>query len=172
MRTLPLSFQGAIIAHSGVAFFIVGVTLSGAYSVEKDVRLEPHKPVTVAGYEFIFEGTQKIDGANYQAEQGYIRVKQGEKEIAFLHPQKRFYWVQNMPMTEAAIDPGFTRDIYVALGEPLNDGAWSARLYYKPFIRWIWLGALLMALGGILAASDKRYRLAIKSPIQTLNVPV
>jgi cytochrome c-type biogenesis protein CcmF len=167
LRTLPLSFQGAVIAHTGVAFFIVGVTLSGAYSVEKDVRLEPHKAVTVAGYQFVFEGTQKIEGPNYSAEQGRILVKKGEKTIAVLQPQKRLYKVQNMPMTEAAIDPGLTRDIYVALGEPLDNGAWSARLYYKPFIRWIWFGALFMAFGGILAASDKRYRLLTKSSAQT-----
>ncbi len=84
-------------------------------------------------------------------------MKQGE-QVAVLYPEKRFYLVQRMPMTEAAIDWGFTRDIYVALGEPLNDGAWSVRVYYKPFIRWIWLGGLFMALGGLLAATDKRYR--------------
>lgn len=159
---LPLSLQGALLAHCGVALFIIGVTVSGAYSVEKEVRLEPNKPLTVADYQFIFSGTTQVKGPNYEAEQGLIKVFKGTQEIATLHPQKRIYWTQNMPMTEAAIDPGLTRDIYVALGEPLDAGAWSARLYYKPFIRWIWLGALLMALGGILSASDKRYRLPLK----------
>jgi len=158
LGTLPRSFYGMTVAHIGVAVFIIGVTLSNAFSVEKDVRMEPNKPLELAGHQFIFQGTQSMRGPNYKAEQGLFKVmKQGE-QVAVLYPEKRFYLVQSMPMTEAAIDWGFTRDIYVALGEPLNDGAWSVRVYYKPFIRWIWLGGLFMALGGLLAATDKRYR--------------
>jgi len=158
LGTLPRSFYGMTVAHIGVAVFIIGVTLSNAFSVEKDVRMEPNKPLELAGYQFIFQGTQSMRGPNYKADQGLFKVmKQGE-QVAVLYPEKRFYLVQSMPMTEAAIDWGFTRDIYVALGEPLNDGAWSVRVYYKPFIRWIWLGGLFMALGGLLAATDKRYR--------------
>jgi cytochrome c-type biogenesis protein CcmF len=157
---LTPSFYGMTIAHLGVAIFIVGVTFSNTFSLEKDVRIEPQKTLELAGYQFIFEGTTLVKGANYQAEQGHVKVFKNNQEVATLAPQKRLYAVQKMPMTEAAIDWGFTRDIYVALGEPLNDkGAWSMRIYYKPFIRWIWLGGLLMALGGLLAASDKRYRL-------------
>jgi cytochrome c-type biogenesis protein CcmF len=155
---LPHSFRGMIVAHIGVAVFVIGVTLSNAYSVEKDVRIVPHEPLVVAGYRFVFEGIKSLEGPNYRAEQGTIRVFKQEKEIALLHPQKRTYFVQKMPMTEAAIDWGLTRDIYVALGEPLEKGAWSMRIYYKPFVRWIWLGGLLMAIGGFWAAMDKRYR--------------
>ncbi len=158
LRTLPRSFYGMTVAHIGVAVFIVGVTLSNAFSVEKDVRMEPDKPLELAGHQFIFQGTQSMRGPNYKAEQGLFKVMKQGKQVAVLHPEKRFYLVQRMPMTEAAIDWGFTRDIYVALGEPLNNGAWSVRVYYKPFIRWIWIGGLLMALGGLLAATDKRYR--------------
>jgi cytochrome c-type biogenesis protein CcmF len=113
----------------------------------------------LAGYEFKFDGVSETRGPNYRAQQGEINVFRSGELIATLFPQKRIYPIQTQPMTEAAIDPGLTRDLYVALGEPLGDGAWSVRLYYKPFIRWIWLGPLLMALGGLVAASDRRYRL-------------
>lgn len=153
------SFYGMTVAHLGIALFILGVSFSNTYSVEKDVRMELHKPIELAGYSFIFEGTQTLPGPNYQAEQGRVRVLKDGKEVTVLYPQKRIYQVQAMPMTEAAIDWGFTRDLYVALGEPLgNQGAWSMRIYYKPVIRWIWLGGLLMVLGGLLSAMDKRYR--------------
>ncbi len=158
LRNLSLSFYGMTIAHIGVAVFVIGVVVSNAFSVEKDVRIEPNKPLEVAGYTFIFEGTTRQDGPNYKADRGLVKVLNNNKEIKVLYPEKRLYTVQNMPMTEAAIDWGFTRDIYVALGEHLGAGAWSMRVYYKPFIRWIWLGGLLMALGGLLSASDKRYR--------------
>jgi cytochrome c-type biogenesis protein CcmF len=158
-RDLPPSFYGMTMAHLGVAVFVIGVTLSNAFSVEKDVRMEPHKSLELAGgYSFIFEGTQVLEGPNYKADQGIVRVFKNGEELFSLHPEKRIYRVQQMPMTEAAIDWGFTRDLYIALGEPLSEGAWSVRVYYKPFIRWIWIGGLLMALGGLLAATDKRYR--------------
>jgi cytochrome c-type biogenesis protein CcmF len=156
---LPVSFYGMSIAHIGVAVFIVGVTVSNTFSVEKDIRMEPYKPIELAGHHFAFEGTTPYNGPNYKADQGNIKVFKDNDLIAELQPQKRSYSVQKMPMTEAAIDWGFTRDIYVALGEPLANGAWSIRIYYKPFIRWIWLGGLLMVLGGLLSASDKRYRI-------------
>jgi cytochrome c-type biogenesis protein CcmF len=154
-----LSFYGMTMAHLGIAVFIIGVSFSNTYSVEKDVRMELNKPIELAGYSFIFEGTQSVPGPNYQAEQGRVKVLKDGKEVTVLYPQKRIYQVQAMPMTEAAIDWGFTRDLYVALGEPLgSQGAWSMRIYYKPFIRWIWLGGLLMVLGGLLSVMDKRYR--------------
>jgi cytochrome c-type biogenesis protein CcmF len=158
MRQLPLSFYGMLTAHIGIAVFIIGVLLSSAFSVEQDVRVEPQKAIELAGHRFVFEGTQKLTGANYTGEQGLFRVFKADQEIARLQPEKRVYRVQSMPMTEAAIDPGLWRDIYIALGEPLGKGAWSARIYYKPFIRWIWLGALLMVAGGILSVFDPRYR--------------
>jgi len=159
-RKMPRSFYGMTVAHIGMAVFIVGVTVSNTFSVEKDVRMEPYKPLELAGYHFAFEGITPYNGPNYKADQGNIKVFKDDELIAELQPQKRLYSVQKMPMTEAAIDWGFTRDIYVALGEPLgNDGAWSIRIYYKPFIRWIWFGGLLMVLGGLLSATDKRYRI-------------
>jgi len=158
LRSLPPSFYGMTVAHIGVAVFVIGVTLSNAFSIEKDVRLEPHKALELGDYSFIFEGTKIIEGPNYKADEGTVRVLKNGEPLTVLYPQKRLYRVQQMPMTEAAIDWGFSRDIYVALGEHLGDGAWSVRVYYKPFIRWIWLGGLLMALGGLLAATDKRYR--------------
>lgn len=159
LRAIPLEFFGMTLAHLGVAVFVVGVTLASSQSVEQDVRLEPGSAQTLAGYEFRFDGVSETMGPNYRAQQGEIRVFRSGELVATLFPQKRIYPVQPQPMTEAAIDPGLTRDLYVALGEPLGDGAWSVRLYYKPFVRWIWLGPLLMALGGLVAASDRRYRL-------------
>lgn len=167
LSSLPRSFYGMTVAHIGVAVFIIGVTLSNAFSIEKDVRLDPQKPLELAGYSIVFEGTKPVEGPNYQADAGTIRLLKNGEEVTVLHPEKRIYLVQRMPMTEAAIDWGFTRDIYVALGEPLSEGAWSVRVYYKPFIRWIWLGGLLMALGGLLSATDRRYRRTVPSASRT-----
>lgn len=174
LRSLPRSFYGMTIAHIGVAVFVVGVTLSNAFSIEKDVRMALHKSLELGGgYSFIFEGTQPLKGPNYEAHQGIVVVLKNGKKVAVLHPEKRFYKVQGMPMTEAAIDWGFTRDLYVALGEPLNDGAWSVRVYYKPFIRWIWFGGLLMVLGGLLSATDKRYRrINVRTATGSATTPV
>ena len=158
LAALPRSFYAMQTAHVGVAVFIVGATMTNAFSVEKDVRIEVGKPLEVGGYEFLMREVKRIEGPNYDAHRGIVAVNKAGKEIVVLEPEKRFYRVQTMPMTEAAIDPGFTRDIYVALGEPLDNGAWSMRVYYKPFVRWIWLGGLLMSFGGLLAAIDKRYQ--------------
>jgi cytochrome c-type biogenesis protein CcmF len=158
LHNLPRSFYGMTIAHFGIGIFVIGVIVSNTFSVEKDVRIEPNKSLDLAGYQFILVGTKPLNGPNYKADQGQVKVLKNGKEITVLYPQKRNYLVQKMPMTEAAIDWGLTRDIYVALGEPLDEKAWSMRIYYKPFIRWIWLGGLLMVIGGLLAATDKRYR--------------
>ncbi len=163
LASLPRSFVGMSLAHLGMAVFIIGVTVTSAFSVERDVRLAPTKNETLAGYRFEFLGTEVVQGPNYRAQRGDIRVFRGDREVARLQPEKRVYLAQGQPMTEASIDAGFLRDLYVALGESLNDGAWTLRLYFKPFIRWIWLGPLLMALGGLLAASDRRYRLRAKT---------
>jgi len=154
------SYYGMILAHFGVAVFIIGVTFVTQFDVEKDVRMSPGQSLELAGHTFLFDGVQKIKGPNYNADRGTIRAFKGQVEVALLHPEKRTYLVQTKPMTEAGINAGFTRDIYVSLGEALGGGDWSLRLYYKPFVRWIWLGGILIAIGGLLAASDRRYRLA------------
>jgi cytochrome c-type biogenesis protein CcmF len=158
LRTLPRSFVGMSLAHLGVSIFIIGVAFTSSFSSEQDVRLAPGDSETLAGYRFQFEGVREVPGPNYRATQGVMKVFRGDREIATLFPEKRAYPIQEQPMTEAAIDVGFTRDLYVALGEPLGDGSWAFRLYYKPLIRWIWFGPALMAVGGLLAASDRRYR--------------
>jgi cytochrome c-type biogenesis protein CcmF len=159
LATLPLSFWGMVIAHLGVAAFIVGVTVTSAFSIEKDLRVTPGETVELGGYAFRLAGIRETPGPNYTAHEGVVEVTQGGKPVAELHPQKRIYTVQGMPMTEAAIDWGFTRDLYVALGEPLPNGDWAMRVYHKPYVRWIWIGTILMALGGLIAVADRRYRL-------------
>ena len=161
LRTIPSGFYGMTFAHLGIAVFVIGITLTSVYSVEKDVRLAPNESIDMSGYVFEFHGVKQNKGPNYVAQQAFVTVSYKGQEVAKLEPQKRVYQVQTMPMTEAAIDAGLFRDLFVAIGEPLGDkGAWSLRIYYKAFIRWIWLGALFMAAGGLWAACDKRYRLA------------
>ena len=157
-RRLPRGYWGMHLGHLGIMVFIIGVTLTTAYSTEKDLRLAPGDAYILDGYTFTFEGVVQHTGPNYQADRAQVSVRTPEGEILHLFPEKRVYTVQKMPMTEAAIDPGLTRDLFIALGEPLADGAWGVRLYHKPFIRWIWWGAVLMACGGLLAATDTRYR--------------
>jgi cytochrome c-type biogenesis protein CcmF len=148
------------IAHLGIAVFVIGITLTSVYSVEKDIRLAPEETVDMSGYIFQFHGVKKTQGENYEAQQAFVTVSHNGEQVAQLAPQKRVYQVQTMPMTEAAIDAGLFRDLFVAIGEPLGkDGAWSLRIYYKSFIRWIWLGAIFMAMGGLCAACDRRYRI-------------
>jgi len=161
-----------IVAHLGVAVATIGVTLVSAYGIEKDVRMSPDQDFEMAGYTFQFQGVTEARGPNYQAQRGQIRVVRSDTEVATLYPEKRSYFAQTNPMTESAIDVGLTRDLYVSLGESLGDGAWSVRLYYKPFIRWIWLGGVLMGLGGILAVSDRRYRIrASRKSTPAVSVP-
>ena len=155
------SFYGMVTAHLGVAMFIVGVTMVSNFQIEEDLRMSPGDSYELAGYRFEFLGATKANGPNYRADRGHFRVWSGEREIAELFPEKRSYLGGGMPMTEAAIDAGFFRDVYVSLGEAVGtDGDWALRLYYKPYVRWIWLGAVLMALGGTLAVTDRRYRTA------------
>jgi len=170
------SYYGMIIAHLGIAVFIIGVTFVTQFDVEQDIRMSPGQTVELAGHSFRFEGTRVVQGPNYRADRGTIRVfNSDQQEVAVLHPEKRTYLVQSKPMTEAGIDAGFTRDIYVSLGEALGGGDWSLRLYYKPFVRWIWLGGILITIGGLLAAADKRYRMArVRStaPARAASKPV
>ncbi len=150
---------GMIFAHFGVAVFFTGVLITEATSVEKDLRMEPSKAVVMGNYQFLFNEVKRVEGPNYIADEGDITVLRNGKEVAKLHPQKRQYSQGSNVQTESAIDPGITRDLYIALGEPLGaDGSWSVRVYVKPFIRWIWLGALFMVLGGFVAATDARFR--------------
>ena len=160
LRSTPAGFYGMLLGHIGIAVFIVGVTLTSLYNQEKDLRMSPGDVYKVAGYEFTFHGVRDFNIDNYVATRGGFTVRSDTGDFKVdLFPEKRIYLVQKMPMTEAAIDAGFTRDLFIALGEPLDqEGAWAIRIYYKPFIRWIWLGAIIMALGGLFAASDRRYR--------------
>ena len=161
LQTVPAGFYGMTIAHLGIAVFVTGITLTSVYSVEKDVRMAPSESIDMSGYIFEFHGVKQTKGPNYVAQQAFVTVSHDGKQVAQLEPQKRVYQVQTMPMTEAAIDAGLSRDLFVAIGEPLgNEGAWSLRIYYKAFIRWIWMGAVFMAVGGLCAACDKRYRVA------------
>jgi cytochrome c-type biogenesis protein CcmF len=154
----PRGALGMCVAHFGVAMFVLGITVVSAFGVESDLGLSPGERTVVEGYEFEFVGTRQVEGPNYSATQAEVVVTRDGSEVAVLHPQKRVYRVQQNPMTEAAIHARLSRDIFVALGEPLGGKAWSMRIQYKPMIRLIWLGALVMALGGVLAASDRRYR--------------
>ncbi|MGR9116311.1 MAG: heme lyase CcmF/NrfE family subunit [Gammaproteobacteria bacterium] len=156
--TIPLSYYGMVLAHLGVAVTMIGITLVSIYSEEQDVRLMPGEFKEFAGYRFQFTRIEPVEGENYEADRGVIVITRNAKTVTTLYPEKRLYNVKGSMMTEAAIDPGLTRDLYVALGEPLSDGAWAIRLHYKPFVRWLWLGGILMALGGFLAVADKRYR--------------
>jgi cytochrome c-type biogenesis protein CcmF len=160
LAAVPRSYWGMLLAHCGVAVFIVGVTMVKGFEVEQDVRMNVGETSTVGGYTFRFDGVREVKGPNYIAAQGTFHVSQDGREVTVMYPEKRRYNVQNQTMTEAAIAPGLLRDLYVSLGEPVAGGAWSVRLYHKPFIDWIWGGCLIMALGGVLAISDRRYRLA------------
>ncbi len=163
------SYYGMHCAHIGVAVFIIGVTLVNGYETEKDVRMDIGSKVTVGGYTFQFNGTSDLVGPNYKAVQGDLTVIHDEKVVRTLHPEKRTYNASGMAMTEAAIDTGLFRDLYVALGEPLANNAWVVRAYHKPFVDWIWLGCLLMAVGGILSVTDRRYRLKVSKTSTNLT---
>jgi cytochrome c-type biogenesis protein CcmF len=128
------------------------------YEVERDLKMDLGDTTEIAGYVFTYRGVREVNGPNYGAAQGLVEVARDGKTVATMRPEKRIYRVQQNPMTEAAIDTGFTRDLYVSLGEPVGNTAWIVRVYYKPFVDWIWGGCVLMALGGLLAASDRRYR--------------
>jgi cytochrome c-type biogenesis protein CcmF len=161
---LPRAHIGMMVAHLGVAAFIFGVTMVRSYEVERDVQLTPEQSVQVGDYSFKFLGVREFDGANYRAVQGGVEVSRGGQVIAQMLPEKRIYRVQTNPMTEAAIRSRLTGDLYVSLGEPVGGkGAWILRVYIKPFITWIWGGCFVMALGGAIAASDRRYRQANKA---------
>ncbi len=163
MLNMTPSYWGMSLAHFGVLVLVVGAALTSVYSIEKDVRLDIGGSVSIADYEFRLIQLKDIQGSNYTAVQADIEVYQQQRFVTKLFPEKRLYSVQKMPMTEAAIDPGLTRDLYISLGEPLDGNSWAVRVYYKPFVRWLWLGGVLMAFGGLIVIRDRRYRFAIKS---------
>ncbi|MBJ2145833.1 heme lyase CcmF/NrfE family subunit [Vibrio sp. IB15] len=159
LTKLPRSHWAMVCGHIGLAVTVIGIAMVQNYSIERDVRLEPGQSYQLEGYDFLFTGVRDKDGPNYD---GYIAdfeiTKQG-KYVNTLHAEKRFYSTAKSMMTEAAIDRGVTRDLYIAMGERLDDNkSWAVRIYYKPFVRWIWAGSLIMAIGGIVAISDRRYR--------------
>ena len=150
---------GMVLAHAGIAVFVAGVFLTESTSIEKDVAARPGQSFELRGHDFLFQGVEKHPGPNYLADRGTVVVSRESRQLAVLHPEKRAYTSGGQVMTEAALDGGLSRDLYVALGEPLDqDGTWALRLYVKPFIRLIWLGSLFMALGGFIVAFDKRFR--------------
>jgi cytochrome c-type biogenesis protein CcmF len=157
---LPRAMQGMWLAHLGVAAFAFGVSMVNTYGIERDLKMDVGDTTEIAGYVFTFLGTRDVEGPNYTAARGLVQVTRAGKAVATMQPEKRIYRVQQNPMTEAAIDAGFTRDLYVSLGEQVEGRAWVVRVYYKPFVDWIWGGCVLMALGGGLAATDRRYRAA------------
>ena len=166
MASLGRSYWGMQLAHLGLAVCALGVILTSLGSFERDMRMAPGEAVELGGYRFVFEGAAHHEGPNFISDRGTVRIFDGERQIAMLHPEKRLYTVQQSVMTEAGIDAGLTRDLFVALGEPLGQGAWAVRVHIKPFVRWIWLGALMMGFGGFLAAADKRYRMKVKTRVR------
>ena len=156
------NFYGMNLAHLGVAVAVIGVTMVSSYQTERNVRMEVGDTVTLKDYTFRFDGVKDLEGPNYKGARGTLEVSRNGKPISTLHPEKRIYTASGMPFTESAIDYGFTRDLYTAMGEKLDGGAWSVRLFHKPFVVWIWIGAVLMALGGVLAITDRRYRTSRK----------
>jgi cytochrome c-type biogenesis protein CcmF len=158
---LTRATMGMMVAHLGVAVFIFGVTIVKTHEVERDVKMKPGDYTTIGNMRFTLREFKDVQGPNYQAVRGLVDVtdiSRGDRLVARMEPEKRVYRVQTMPMTEAAIRTGLLRDLYVSLGEPVEGGAWIVRLYVKPFVDWIWGGCVLMALGGLLAATDRRYR--------------
>ena len=154
----PASFYGMVMAHLGVAFFIIGVTGVRGFESEQDLRMSVGSTAQLGGYDFELRALNPLQGPNYQAMQGQFIVKQNGQAIAMMTPEKRLYDSSQMPMTEAAISVGLTRDLYISLGEQLNERDWSVRIHIKPFVDWIWGGCFVMALGGLLAITDRRYR--------------
>jgi len=163
LSKLSLSYWGMVIAHLGVAVTVIGITVVSNFSVEKALKMYPGESAVVSGYDFKFAQIGTMQGPNYSAHVGVFEIsKQGER-VATLHAEKRRYKVKGSMMTEAAIDAGLFRDLYVSMGEPLEDGAWAMRLQVKAYMRWVWLGSIFMALGGLLAILDKRYRMRVKT---------
>ncbi|MDP2636459.1 MULTISPECIES: heme lyase CcmF/NrfE family subunit [unclassified Pseudoalteromonas] len=158
LKRLSVSYWAMVLGHIGIAFVIAGVTLTSAYSVERDVSMKPLEVVSLNQYDYRFEGVKDIRGPNYSGHAGVVSVLKDGDKVARLYAEKRQYDIGMQFMTEAAIDAGFTRDLYLALGEQLSNGGWSLRIYHKPYVRWMWLGGILISLAGFMILGDKRYR--------------
>ncbi|MDU5780404.1 MAG: heme lyase CcmF/NrfE family subunit [Pantoea sp.] len=158
LRHLSRSHWGMVLGHIGVGVTVIGIAFSTQYSVERDVRMKAGDSIDIHSYHFVFRDVHNLQGPNYSGGVGIIDVSRDGKPEAVLHAEKRFYTAARTMMTEAAIDGGFTRDLYAALGEELDNGSWAVRIYYKPFVRWIWFGGVFMAVGGLLCLLDPRYR--------------
>jgi cytochrome c-type biogenesis protein CcmF len=154
------SALGMNVAHLGLGLFVLGVTVTSSFTIETDQKISPGGTATVGDYTIRFDSLREVQGPNYQALQGTMTIQRGDRIVATVYPEKRAYFVRSQPMTEAGIDGTIGRDLFVALGDDLGAGAWSVRIQYKPLIRFIWLGCLIMAAGGLLAATDRRYRFA------------
>ncbi|MDM0076200.1 heme lyase CcmF/NrfE family subunit [Variovorax sp. J2P1-59] len=160
-RRQPRGWYGMLVAHAGIGVFIFGATMANGFESRQELRLNIGERAALAGFEFRFQGIAPASGPNYDAQRATVQVSRHGQPVVTLHPEKRIYRAQQMPLSQAAIDVGLTRDLFVALGDPLGDGAWTLRLHVKPFMAWIWAGCLLMAFGGLLAATDRRYRLGM-----------
>jgi cytochrome c-type biogenesis protein CcmF len=158
LKRLGLSYWAMVLGHVGIAFVIASVTLTSAYSVERSVSMKPGEVAQLNEYSYRFDGVKEIRGPNYSGHAGVVTVSKDDKFIVELYAEKRLYDIGMQFMTEAAIDDGFFRDLYLALGEQLSEGAWSLRIYHKPYVRWMWLGGILISLAGFMVVADKRYR--------------
>jgi cytochrome c-type biogenesis protein CcmF len=154
---------GMAAAHLGVGLFILGATVTSSFDVELDNAVAPGDRWEAGGYEFVFRGIRNVDGPNYEAVEGEFELRRSGELVTMMRPQQRIYRVQQSPMTEAAIDAQLHRDVFIALGQSLGNGAWSVRVRVKPLISFLWLGAVVMAIGGLLGATDRRYR-AVPAP--------
>ncbi len=163
LASMSLAQWGMVVAHVGVGVFILGVTFVKAYETNSDVKMRAGDSTTVGGYTFTFRDINEVSGPNYIAVRARVEVSRGGVQELIMEPEKRIYHVQRMPMTEAAIDSGVLRDLYVSLGEPVDEETWIVRVQHKPLVNWIWWGCLLMAIGGGLAAADRRYRIAARN---------
>jgi cytochrome c-type biogenesis protein CcmF len=159
LRRLTPSYWGMFLAHLGFAACIVGIVATSQYNIERDLKMQPGDSEVLAGYRFEFVELTQVRGPNYVADEARIQITRDGQPVALLAPQKRRYLAGGSVMTEASIDPGLFRDLFVAMGEPVgSEGAWAIRLHYKPMVRWMWLGAIFMGIGGIATAFDRRYR--------------
>jgi cytochrome c-type biogenesis protein CcmF len=177
------AYWGMFIAHIGVAVFVVGVTLVKGYESDRDAKMRPGDTIELAGYVFRLESVSPVRGPNYTAAQAKIEVTRNGKPVTTMYPERRMYPVAEQVMTEAAIHPGLTRDLYVSLGDALEEpggkqggkqdgkqGAWLVKVQHKPFVDWIWAGCLIMAIGGVCAASDRRYRFSLRAERRSAEV--
>ena len=166
---IPRAMYGMMMAHFGIGIFIFGVVFTSAFSDQKEIAVRLGNSVELAGYTFTLQDVRGVQGPNYNAMRGYVKVEKNNSEVTMLYPEKRIYNVQRNPMTEAGIQSGLFRDLYVALGEPVSEQEWGFRVYYRPFVQWIWIGTLFMAIGGVLGATDRRYRARSKRTEQKVD---